>query len=160
MKSTDKISVFAPVLLVAVCALPLMVGSDCSWAVWVMRALRVEISSKTFVRLSHTLQFALCLTATTNLVQLVWRQGGKSLVGSHVERHRVTYLVLLAGVLLLVHPFAMVLSDLNVVEAKCAVGSGGASWEYMCTLSGYALLVAAVVNSMRALPEEEPLVAA
>ena len=76
------------------------------------------------------------------------------------RRHRVTYLVLLAGMLLLVHPFAMVMSDLNVVEAKCAVGSGGASWEYMCTLSGYALLVAAVVNSMRALPEEEPLVAA
>jgi hypothetical protein len=157
MKPAETVSVFAPILLVAVCALPLIVGSDCSWAVWVMRALSIEISSKTFIRLSHTLQFALCLTATTNLVQLVWRQAGKSMVGSHLERHRVTYLVLFAGLLLLVHPFAMVLSDLNVVEAKCAVGSGGTSWEFMCTLGGYALLVAAVVNSMRTLPEEEPL---
>ena len=131
--------VLAPVALVAVCALPLIVGSDCSWAVWIARFMGWDMSQRTFTRLSNTLQFALCLCATTNLVQLVAR---KSTAG-------VAWLTVFAGLLLLVHPTVMVLSDLHLARAECVAASGHLTWEFGCTLAGYALLVLAVATAVR-----------
>merc|ERR1719453_2763133 len=60
-------------LLVAICGLPLLIGSDCSWVEWCARLVGWDRAAVDFQKLAHTLQFALVLTATTNLTQFFAR---------------------------------------------------------------------------------------
>ena len=69
-----------------------------------------------------------------------------------MERHRVTYLVLLAGLLLLVHPAAMVLADLKVVPLIALFSSDSAKRMAYISYTTSPLSSSCVPNPLR--PED------
>mmetsp|Transcript_53209 Transcript_53209/g.116799 ORF Transcript_53209/g.116799 Transcript_53209/m.116799 type:complete len:130 (-) Transcript_53209:299-688(-) len=72
------------------------------------------VVSKTSVMLSHSLQFALLLCVLSNLVHhLIVKAAGAKGELSHWQRYGATYIVVVASVMILVHPTLFVFKDVG-----------------------------------------------
>ena len=82
-----------------------------------LAALLGVVVSHTALMLTYTLQFAIMLSITTNLVQYLWRKG-HSRRGSHMRKYGAAYMMAIAMVLLLASPLKNLMVNLCMQSFK------------------------------------------
>jgi len=89
--------------------------------------------SQSGIWLCHSLQFAVMLTVLSNLVQYYVYLGQLRRKGTFLSRQGPMLLVLVASLLLMVHPTVFLLKDLQLIQPMC--GSSVAMMAMKCCTS-------------------------